>query len=141
MRVAFAHFADFVNITHDGKLNVLGIFEAVRATHVPASIPSLALVFRVEAEAHELGRDLTILVDVQTPKGVSIPVINAPFRVERLVPDDPGPTFSTNVTVTLQNLVLESFGRYEFRLLHFQVVLHSLALTVLPIPLAKSKAK
>jgi len=49
MEVALALLADAANTSRDGKLNVLGIFDAIRAATFPSAHPSMVLVLRLEA--------------------------------------------------------------------------------------------
>ena len=51
MEVALALLADAANTTRDGKLNVLGVFDAIRASKFPSTHPSMVLVLRLEATA------------------------------------------------------------------------------------------
>ena len=44
MRVVLALLADHASLTNDGKLNVLGIFEAFRPKQMPAVLASLSTI-------------------------------------------------------------------------------------------------
>ena len=60
MYISFALFADAANLSQEGKLNILGVFDAVQVAELPAIHPRTTLVLRIKAEpadagAHRLG--------------------------------------------------------------------------------------
>ncbi len=56
MHVAFALFADAANLSQEGKLNILGVFDAVQVMDTPAMHPRAHLVVRVKAGVGDVGR-------------------------------------------------------------------------------------
>jgi len=108
MRLLLLVAADCANITADNKLNVMGIFNEVRASQFPARYPSMHLVVKLAAELGEYGqkRDLTVnlhdpdgqpivsvtgQVDVPKPVGGARPEVNAIFNIRDIVFQHPGP--------------------------------------------------
>ena len=55
MHVNFALFADAANISQEGKLNILGIFDAVQVAQLPALHPRSTFVLRLKANAQDVG--------------------------------------------------------------------------------------
>jgi hypothetical protein len=60
MHVSFALFADAANLSQEGKLNILGVFDAVHAAAFPSVHPRATLVVRLkgtpaDAGVHSLG--------------------------------------------------------------------------------------
>jgi hypothetical protein len=53
MRLTLGLLADGANQTADSKLNILGEFNIVLSMQFPCAVPSMALVFRLEAEGSE----------------------------------------------------------------------------------------
>jgi hypothetical protein len=47
MQVAFAVFADAANLSQEGKLNVLGVFDALQVGTLPAVHPRAHLVVHI----------------------------------------------------------------------------------------------
>lgn len=47
--------ADYANLTVDGKLNVMGIFNSIHATQFPASHAEMFLVAKLSADPSEYG--------------------------------------------------------------------------------------
>ena len=54
MHVSFALFADAANISQEGKLNILGVFDALQVAAVPAVHPRATLVVRLKAHAEAM---------------------------------------------------------------------------------------
>jgi hypothetical protein len=55
MHVSFALFADAANLSQEGKLNVLGVFDAVHAATFPSLHPRATLVVRLKGTAADAG--------------------------------------------------------------------------------------
>ena len=54
MRVSLALLADYSNVSREGKLNILGIFDTIYAPRFPTTHAHLQLVVRFEAEARRV---------------------------------------------------------------------------------------
>lgn len=55
MYCSFALFADAANLSQEGKLNVLGVFDALHVASVPAVHPRATLVVRLKASPEDAG--------------------------------------------------------------------------------------
>src|SRR5881628_58731 len=55
MEVKLALLADGANVSREGKLNLLGIFDTLFARSFPTTHPQMQLVIRFEAAAQEAG--------------------------------------------------------------------------------------
>ena len=55
MHVSFALFADAANLSQEGKLNVLGVFDALQIGSLPAVHPRATLVIRLKADSDDVG--------------------------------------------------------------------------------------
>jgi hypothetical protein len=56
MQLAFALFADSANVSVEGKLNILGVFDALQVANVPTVHPRATLVMRLKGTLDETGR-------------------------------------------------------------------------------------
>jgi len=56
MHVSFALFADAANISQEGKLNILGVFDALQVQQVPAVHPRATMIVRLKALPDDAGR-------------------------------------------------------------------------------------
>lgn len=60
MEVPLALLADYANISREGKLNVMGVFNRISARQFPTVHPEMQLVFRLEAGPAERGQEKVI---------------------------------------------------------------------------------
>ena len=56
MNVSFALFADAANISQEGKLNILGVFDALQVATIPAVHPRATMIVRLKASPEDAGR-------------------------------------------------------------------------------------
>lgn len=56
MHVSFALFADSANISQEGKLNILGVFDALQVAQLPTVHPRATMVVRLKALPDDAGR-------------------------------------------------------------------------------------
>jgi len=61
MQVAFALFADAANLSQEGKLNVLGVFDALQVGSLPAVHPRAHLVVHLKGTPTDVGRHTVTL--------------------------------------------------------------------------------
>lgn len=71
MHVSFALFADAANLSQEGKLNVLGVFDAVQVTTLPAVHPRAHLVVRLKGGRIDVGMH-TLTLQWINPGGVEL---------------------------------------------------------------------
>jgi hypothetical protein len=55
MHVSFALFADAANLSQDGKLNILGVFDALQVMTFPAMHPRANLVLHLKGSNEDVG--------------------------------------------------------------------------------------
>ena len=61
MQVAFALFADAANLSQEGKLNIMGVFDALPVGSLPAVHPRAHLVVRLKGDVSDVGRHTVTL--------------------------------------------------------------------------------
>ena len=61
MHVSFALFADAANLSQEGKLNILGVFDAVQVANMPTVHPRATLVLRLKGNSSDVGRHTVAL--------------------------------------------------------------------------------
>ncbi len=71
MHVSFALFADAANLSQEGKLNVLGVFDAVQVGALPAVHPRANLVVRLKGSRLDIGKHSVTLKWIN-PAGVEL---------------------------------------------------------------------
>ena len=57
MHVQFALFADAANVSQEGKLNILGVFDALHVGQLPAMHPRATFVVRLKAVAEDVAKE------------------------------------------------------------------------------------
>jgi hypothetical protein len=55
MHISFAVFADAANLSQEGKLNILGVFDAVQVAGLPTIHPRTHFVVRLKANGDDTG--------------------------------------------------------------------------------------
>lgn len=110
MQVKLALLADYANVTAEGKLNILGIFDRISVNQVPAVHPQMHLILRLEAHPAERGRTHNVEIRLYDPDGTTV------FEVKGdVVPHGQGAqSVATNQILTLNNLQLSRPGGYTF---------------------------
>ena len=68
MQVSFAMFADAANLSQEGKLNVLGVFDALQVGSFPAVHPRAHLVVHLKGTSTDVGRH-TVTLRWINPRG------------------------------------------------------------------------
>jgi hypothetical protein len=113
IRVPLHLLADSANVSQEGKLNLLGIFENIHAVTFPATHPMLALVFSVEGDTGDAGREHSLVIDLIDSDGKQIANING--KVKFGTPK--GGKVSHNQIVVFGNLKFPKPGMYEFKII------------------------
>jgi len=110
MRVKLALLADYANVTAEGKLNILGVFDRINVSALPAVHPQMHLVLRFEAHPMERDRVHNVEIRLHDPDGRTV------FEVKGdVVPHGKGGhATASNQILTLNNLQLTKSGGYNF---------------------------
>lgn len=115
MNVTLAVLADYSNITREGKLNILGIFDVILARNFPAVHHSMQLVMRFEAPRSEVGTNKNVQVRLIDVDGNQIFEIGAQFALAQGTPAET--VIKSNHMLNLNNLVFQRPGDYAFHIL------------------------
>ena len=114
MHVSFALFADAANLSQEGKLNILGVFDAVQVGQCPAIHPRAHLVVRLKGTPLDAGTHAVTLrwinprgeelwsstgdIEVGTPP-VGVAEMDLPIIASVDLPLDQIGTFSMEVLI------------------------------------------
>ncbi len=114
MNVTLGVIADYANVSREGKLNIVGIFDTIYAQTFPCLHSQLMVILKIEADlndstAAERTFDLT-LVDEHSQE---ILALNGHFNFKNSLP---GELPSASSQLTLQNLIFKEPGNYSFKL-------------------------
>lgn len=111
MKVTLAVLADYANITREGKLNILGVFDVIHAQNFPMTHPLMQLVMRFEADIAETGRTKKVEIQLMDADGKKVFALGGEFVIG---PVKPGELYRSDHILTINNLKLEHDGDYRF---------------------------
>lgn len=114
MEVTLALLADYANVTREGKLNIMGIFEVIHAQSFPARHPQMQLIMRFESDPAEAGTTKDVEVQLVDEDGKKLMSIGGEITLGQGRPGEP---ITTNQILTLNNMGFEKPGDYEFKIL------------------------
>jgi len=106
--------ADYANITGDGKLNVMGIFNDIYSFSFPARHSSMHLVAKLGAELGEYGQTRNFTVRLLEEDGNQIMDISGQFQVPK---GERGRKPEVNIVLELKDVVFPKPGLYQFVIL------------------------
>jgi len=106
--------ADYANVTGDGKLNVMGIFNDINAFNFPARHSSMHLIAKLGPELSEYGQKRTFTVILIDADGNHIMEIHGEFEIPNA---QGGRKPEVNIILDLKDIILPKPGRYVFVLL------------------------
>ena len=111
MHISFAVFADAANLSQEGKLNVLGIFDALHVSGFPSMHPRAHFVVRVKATAEDSGPHRLTFRWIN-PRDTELWNSSGELGVEA------GPTAALEMDlpiIAVVDLPLDSAGQYTMR--------------------------
>lgn len=114
MDITLALIADAANVSADGKLNIMGVFNALGASTFPVVHPQIAMVLRFEANRAEEGKTRKIEIALADGDGAKLFAIGADLVVPQAPPGTP---IRLNHILMLNNLQFPRAGDYVFNVL------------------------
>jgi hypothetical protein len=103
--------ADYANVTREGKLNVMGIFNDIHSISFPARHASMHLVAKLGAELGEWGQSRDFTVKLLDADGNQIMDVTGQFQVPK---GERGRTPEVNIILELKDVVFPTPGAYQF---------------------------
>ena len=136
MEIALATLADHANTTGDGKLNIIGLFDALHVRDVPATHASMHLVLRIRVEPSELDRQHELEIRCNDDDGEELFKVKGAFSVTGL----PWRASTVPHVVGINNLPFQKYGIHTFSILINEQVMQTLELEVVKVePQARQK--
>lgn len=114
MDVTLALLADAANVSQDGKLNILGVFNGLGAQSFPATHPQMNLVLRFEASRAEEGKNKPIEIQLADIDGNRLFTITTTIVVPQGVPGQP---IRMNHILAMNGVRFPKAGDYVFNIL------------------------
>lgn len=116
MEVTLAVLADYSNVSREGKLNILGIFDVIFTRNFPVVHHSMQLVMTFEAPRSEVGTNKNVQVRLIDADGKQIFEISGQFNLPSSVPAGMM-VIKNNHILNLNNLAFQRPGDYAFHIL------------------------
>ena len=138
MHIPMALLADEANVSQEGKLNVLGVFDRLAASSFPTIHPKMVFVFRVQSEYADAGRSFVVRLRLMDEDGKVL------FEAGgELVPPAvaPGDFASANKLFTLVGIGFPRPGSYKFVLNVGDLPTHETPLNVLEAPWSPAEGR
>lgn len=118
MEVPLALLADYANVTSDGKLNILGIFDTVWAGKYPATHPQMNVVLRFEAHTAEASQSKDVRIQLMTADGAILLTMNAKLELPALSKNmPPGDPIRMDNIISLNGVRIPNEGDYQIAVL------------------------
>lgn len=106
-----ALLADEANVSQEGKLNVLGVFDRIAAASFPVLHPKMVFVFRVRAEFADAGRSFPVRVRLMDEDGATLFEASGEIVAP---PVAPGEFVTANQVFSLVGTRFPRPGSYKF---------------------------
>ena len=135
MEIKLAALADSANVSREGKLNLLGIFNAINATAFPSVHLSAQLVLNLEASNAEVGRSKKLEIEFRDADGNKQGSIAATFIVSK---GQAGYPIRMNHIFHVPPMKFEKPGDYVFHVLINGEEKATVPLQVISTPPARS---
>src|SRR5919199_2106203 len=105
----------YANVSQDGKLNIMGIFQEVNPPTLPFALPQMYLVLSFSAGPAEFDTVRNICIPLLQSDGQEMLSLQAQMRVPR--PNRPGSPAYINAAIGLAGVRFERPGDYAFSIL------------------------
>lgn len=129
--IPLALVADYANVSQEGKLNIMGIFDQIFADSVPALHPQMQLIVTIVADRGEADKDHSIMIELIDADNTSkLARIEGAVRFGK---PPSGEDIRINHILQLNNIAFTKYGEYSFKIHVDGKVIKSL-----PIKLAKT---
>ena len=86
MEISLALLADAANVSQQGKLNILGVFDQLRCSQFPCSHPTMVLVLQLHAGPAEYDEQKEIIIRLVDEDGRRLLEVKANLTVQRRAP-------------------------------------------------------
>lgn len=113
MRLMFACLADHADVSQQGKLNIIGIFDRINALQFPAQQRSMFLVFRLMTDFDDNRKKHSLHIVLRDADHKEAAKIQAEMETAYV---QPGAFASHNQIIQLNDVIFTKPGRYVFAL-------------------------
>ena len=115
VEVTVAVLADYANVSQDGKLNIMGIFQEINPPALPFTLPQMYLVLAFTAGPAEFNTERRLRIPLLHSDGQEILAMEADMRVPSS--RRPGSRAYIKETIGLAGVTFPRSGDYAFSIL------------------------
>lgn len=119
MHLAFALFADAANLSQEGKLNIMGVFDALHVEHFPTLHPRTSFVVQFKGDGSDVGSH-QLQIQWMSPSGTELWSSDGDLTFGQPATESAEVGFPLLVQL---DLPLDSAGSYRMRVTLDQVVM------------------
>jgi hypothetical protein len=130
VKVTLAVLADYANVSLEGKLNIMGIFDVLIAQSLPAHHPQMHLVARFQSEPAERGMTKVVSYKLLDADGRVLVSFDQPIIIAENAPAQA----DIPQIAALNGLTFEKYGDYAFHILINQDTKERVHFRVIPPP-------
>jgi hypothetical protein len=131
VKIPMALLADEANVSQEGKLNVLGVFDRLASATFPTVHPKMVFAFRVQAEYGDTGRTFPVRVRLVDDDGGVLFEANGDMGAPQV---EPGEFLTANQVFALVGVMFPKPGLYKFELTVGDLPAHETPLMVMQAP-------
>lgn len=130
MKVGLAVLADYANVSVEGKLNIMGIFNQIYAPGVPVQHPQMHLVLQFEIDLAEHGLTKVIEIKLLGEDGQQLASVSQTTQIPDLIPLGA----QLPLIAALNGLQFPRYGSYAFHILINEDTKATVPFRVIPTP-------
>ncbi len=111
MKIPMVFLADEANVSQEGKLNVMGVFDRIAGASFPLVHPKMVFAFRVQAEYSDAGKLFPVRVRLMDEDGGVLFEASGEIGAPRV---KPGEFMTANQIFGLVGIRFPEPGQYKF---------------------------
>jgi len=131
IKIPLAVIADSANVSREGKLNILGIFQNIGASTVPATHPQSSLILTFEGERGDANSEHPIKIQMVNADGEVMMNIEASLRFN--MPPAGEHSVLAHQIFQFANITFPRFGTYDLNIFVNNEVRKTVSLNVLEV--------
>lgn len=129
IKIPLAVIADSANVSREGKLNILGIFQNIGANTVPATHPQISLILTFQGERGDANSEHSVKIQMVSADGEVMMNIDAKLRFN--MPPAGEHSVSVHQIFQFANITFKKFGAYDLNIFVNNEVRKTVSLNVI----------
>jgi hypothetical protein len=131
IKIPLAVIADSANVSQEGKLNILGIFQNIAAGTVPATHPLFSLIVTFQGERGDANNEHQIKIQMVSEEGEVM--LNIAGNLRFNLPPSGEHSVSAHQIFQFANVTFKSFGTYDLNIFVNNEVRKTVSLSLMEV--------